>query len=169
MKQSRYIFALLIAANLFVWNVFTSCSEDANDPKYLSIPPEIVGVEVQPLENPTGDVKAGEPFVVRVIQQKKGNLLYKALYKWQAAPTEEGVSHKYTQQVVYDKQPADPTDTLVIDNPGMYTIKLNATYKISGSYQIINKTNEWQGGKATYSTASSLQYKIDLEHKVQVK
>ena len=169
MKQTRYISALLMAACLFSLNVFTACSEDENNPKYASLPPEIVGVEVQPLNNPDGQVKAGEPFVVRAIQQKKGRLLYKAIYKWQTAPTEDGVAHKYTQQVVYDNQPADPTDTLVIDNPGMYTIKMNATYYMSGSYQIINKINEWQGGQATYSTASSLQYKIDLEHKVQVK
>ena len=169
MKHSRSFSALLFAAFLLVCNVFTACSEDENNPKYASLPPEFVGVEVQPLDNPEGEVKAGEPFVVQAIQQKKGHLLYKALYQWQTAPTEEGVAHKYTEQVVYDNQPADPTDTLVIDHPGMYTIKLNATYYMSGSYQIINKTNEWQGGKATYSTASSLQYKMNLEHKVQVK
>ena len=165
MKQSGSISLLLLVTCLLSWNIFTACSDDENSPKYTSLPPEIVGVEVQPLNNPDGQVKAGEPFVVRAIQQKKGHLLYKAIYEWQAAPTE----HKYTQQVVYDNQPADPTDTLLIDNPGMYTIKLNATYYMSGSYQIINKTNEWEGGKATYSTASSLQYKINLEHKVLVK
>ena len=169
MKQSRSISLLLLVTCLLSWNIFTACSEDENNPKYTSLPPEIKDVEVQPLNNPDGQVKAGEPFVVRAIQQKKGRLLYKAVYKWQTAPTEDGVAHKYTQQVVYDTQPADPTDTLVIDHPGMYTIKMNATYYMSGSYQIINKTNEWQGGQATYSTASSLQYKIDLEHKVQVK
>ena len=169
MKQSRSFSALLFAAFLLVCNVFTACSEDENNPKYASLPPEIVGVEVQPLGTPDGQVKAGEPFVVRAIQQKKGHLLYKAIYEWKAAPTEEGVTHKYTKQVVYDNQPTDPTDTLVIDNPGQYTIKLNATYYMSGSYQIINKTNEWEGGKATHSTASSWQYKIDLEHKVLVK
>ena len=169
MKPSRSVSALLLVACLLVCNVFTACSEDENNPKYASLPPEIVGVEVQPLGNPNGDVKAGEPFVVRAIQQKKGHLLYKALYQWHTATTEEGVAHKYTKQVVYDNQPVDPTDTLVIDHPGMYTIKLHATYYMSGSYQIINKTKEWEGGKATYSTASSLQYKINLEHKVQVK
>ena len=169
MKQSRSISLLLLVTCLLSWNIFTACSEDENNPKYTSLPPEIVDVEVQPLNNPDGQVKAGEPFVVRAIQQKKGRLLYKATYEWKAAPTEDGVTHKYTKQVVYDNQPTDPTDTLVINYPGMYTIKLNATYYISGSYQIINKTNEWQGGKATYSTASSWQYKIDLEHKVQVK
>ena len=168
MKHSHSFSALLFAAFLLACNVFTACSEDENNPKYASLPPEIVGVEVQPLSNPDGQVKAGEPFVVRAIQQKKGHLLYKALYQWQTAPT-EGVEHKYTEQVVYDNQPADPTDTLVIAHPGLYTIKLNATYYMSGSYQIINKTNEWEGGKATHSTASSWQYKIDLEHKVLVK
>lgn len=169
MKHSHSFSALLFAAFLLVCNVFTACSEDENNPKYASLPPEIVGVEVQPLSNPDGQVKAGEPFVVRAIQQKKGHLLYKAHYQWQTAPTEEGVDHNYTKEVVYDNQPADPTDTIVIAHPGLYTIKLNATYYMSGSYQIINKTNEWEGGKATHSTASSWQYKIDLEHKVLVK
>ena len=56
MKHSRSFSALLFAAFLLVCNVFTACSEDENNPKYASLPPEIVGVEVQPLNNPDGPV-----------------------------------------------------------------------------------------------------------------
>lgn len=145
----------------------TACSEDENNPKYTSLPPEFNGVELTPLAG-DGTIRAGEPFVATAIQEKKGKLLYGATYTWSTTP-EDGVAHSYQGKVVYDNDSSNPTDTIVIATPGIYTLRLNARYNISGSYRIVSKVNEWEDGSATYSTPSFQFYVVDVKHKIRVR
>lgn len=147
----------------------TACSEDDNNPKYISLPPEFTGVEVAPLSADSDrTIRAGEPFTVTAVQGKKGRLLYGATYAWSATPS-DGVSHRYREKVIYDQENEDPSDTLIIDRPGTYDIRLNAKYNISGNWIITSGSNEWEGGSATYSTPSTLLYAVELKHKIRVQ
>lgn len=142
-----------------------ACSEHDDDPKYRSLPPEFSGVTVTALDG--GTPKAGEKIVVTAVQKKPGRLIYKAKYEWSGS--DESMTHAARKEVVYDKENTNPTDTIVVSTPGSYKITLNARYYTSGGYEHINKTTEWEGGKAVYATPSFQYYTVQVEQRFQVK
>lgn len=118
-----------------------SCSND--DDKYRSAPPTLSEITIHSLEDNAGStLYAGDKFVATAVQSSKGHLLYKATYKWTISPT-EGVdySQKTKTTVIYDNEPSDPTDTIVINTPGEYNITLDATYNASGTGPIAYKAS----------------------------
>ena len=142
-----------------------ACSEHDDDPKYRSLPPEFSGVTITALDG--GELKAGKKLVVTAVQQKPGRLIYKAKYEWSGS--DESMTHAARKEVVYDKENTNPTDTIVVSTPGSYKITLNARYYTSGGYEHINKTTEWEGGKAVYATPSFQYYTVQVEQRFQVK
>lgn len=158
-------YALWGCAFMIVWTL-AACSEDENNPKYQSLPPEFSGVTLTGMD---GDetLKVNTPILVTAQQSQKGKLIYKAQYTWSCVP--DSASHHYTASVVYDLQNQHPTDTIVVHKAGTYTIRMHAQYHISGSYALIHKTIEWDQGKAVYTTPSPLFYIVDVEQKFNVK
>lgn len=142
-----------------------SCSEDSDNPKYTSLPPQFSHVETNNLDGDS-TLRVGERIIFTAVQSKKGKLLYKATYNW--GNKKGDATHSFTENVIYDNNPANPTDTVVFAHPGTYTITLNAKYHISGNYDNINSTEMWEDGRVTYSTPSWQYYMVDIEKKVVV-
>lgn len=117
--------------------MLSSCSEDSNNSKYASMPPTFYDMSIQSAE--TGQtltqVKAGEKFVAIMQQKTVGRLLNKTAYSWGISPTVTDLVHKpnLSTDVVYDQQTQNPTDTLTIDQAGVYTLTFTASYNASGN------------------------------------
>ncbi len=130
---------LLALPTLCLW--LASCSND--DDKYRSTPPTLSEITIHSLEdNASSTLYVGDRFVATAVQSSKGHLLYKATYKWTISPT-DGVdySQRAKSTVIYDNEPSDPTDTIVINTPGEYNITLNATYGASGTGSLYYKAS----------------------------
>lgn len=145
-----------------------SCSDNADDAEYRSQPPLFSDMQISTLGGTTGDIfPAGSTLVATATQSRKGHLLYKAEYKWTCEPTD--VEHRNKQLVVYDKDNENPTDTLVISDPGTYKLTFTGRYHISGSNcETLNGTTEIPNGKVTYSTPTFLYYDITVERTFRV-
>lgn len=152
-----------------------SCSEDSNEKKYGSEPPLFEDVTLKSLSTGSSEIHAGERFVATAVQRKRGKLLYKATYSWADNDKEENVSHKYKQSVVYDQEPADPTDTLVIKKAGTYTLSFSGKYQNSGNtsywgnkYGYSFSENYSKGFNATYSTGGAIGFTVSATKTITI-
>lgn len=157
---------------LFFVLTLASCGDD----DYASEPPLLDDITVKSLSTGSDEIHAGEKLVATAVQRKRGKLLYKAKYQWSISDEDESISHKYKTAVVYDYEPQDPTDTLIINKAGTYTLKFYGHYDNSGS------TNEW-GDKhgysftenfnekkfsATYTTGGAITFEINATKTITV-
>lgn len=71
--------------------------------------------------------------MVTAVQRSQGKLLNGTTYEW-SCEINDSTTHKKKQGLIYDYDKSDPRDTLIINEPGEYTIRLEAKYKISGLY-----------------------------------
>lgn len=125
-----------------------SCSND--DDKYTSLPPTLSDITVVDLETGSTTLRAGRLLLATAKQHTRGHLLYKATYSW--TPDGDGnFSHRYVKGVVYDQEPADPVDTLIVSKAGTYTLQFKATYAISGKGNGYYDSGKFEGG-GSYTT-----------------
>lgn len=172
----------LVAMLFLPWAVM-SCSDDSNDEKYRSEPPRFSDISVRPLntteQGSDGDAQelyTGQRLLVTAHQSAIGRLLYKAVYSWTASPS-DGVSHLYSQNVVYDNNSVDPTDTIIVNNAGTYSISLTAKYYASG--QVTSWGAEHSSGftesfadgngSVTYSLSGILYFTVNASKTFTVK
>lgn len=144
---------------------FASCSEDSNDPKYTSRCPRFSDVTCHSLSG-GAVLQAGQPIVVTAVQRSQGKLLNGTTYEW-SCEINDSTTHKKKQGLIYDYDKSDPRDTLIINEPGEYTICLEATYKISGLYDGSVGTEKFSGGEVSYTT-SPFNYRANLKKKFRV-
>ncbi len=106
--------------------VLTSCEEEED---YTSSPPLFSDVTFN-----DSIVYAGDTLIATAIQSRQARLVDRTTYSWTLSQGGEtvDVEHHYTPIVVYTQSPQNPTDTLVIENPGNYVLTLEASYNISG-------------------------------------
>ena len=118
-----------------------SCSND--DDKYRSYPPTLSEITIQSLEEGASSTfHVGDKLVATAVQSSKGHLLYKATYKWTISPTSDvDYTQKNKNTVIYDYESETPTDTIVINTPGTYSVTLDATYNASGTGQLTYKSS----------------------------
>lgn len=136
-----------------------ACSSD--DEKFKSVSPRFSKITLTNLNTSEGSLQAGQPFVATAVQSSKGRLLNSTQYKWHIEDT-DNVSHKYTSGIIYDHQPENPSDTILISHPGRYELVFTADYNISGVATGANLTESLtNGGTATYQV-STLKYKVKL-------
>lgn len=155
-----------------------ACSDETNDEKYRSEPPTFSDLTFKTVDTGSESVRAGEKFVVTAEQKKLGRLLNTTSYKWAVTPNGDGqVSQKYTQSVIYDQETQNPTDTLVITEPGDYEITFTARYNASGN------TTVWSGkygysftesfadgnGSATYTTGGLFYFGVTATKRFTVE
>ena len=144
---------------------FASCSEDSNDPKYTSRCPRFSDVTCRSLSGGTV-LQAGQPIVVTAVQRSQGKLLNGTTYEW-SCEINDSTTHKKKQGLIYDYDKSDPRDTLIINEPGEYTICLEAKYNISGLYDGSVGTEKFSGGEVSYTT-SPLNCFASLKKKFRV-
>lgn len=149
---------------LFALLVVASCSDDSDSEKYQSAPPKITDIAVVAIDGQR--VESGKSLVATAVQDPIGKLLYQASYNWTINPAPELSS--FNKGAIYDNEPANPTDTFTVAQPGIYTIKFTATYKISGaSHQTWNGIIDIPDGTVSYST-STLSYKVEATKTVKI-
>lgn len=167
---------LRLFAALACCAAFGACSEDTDNPKYASEPPVFTGFEVKPLDETATEVKAGERFVVTLKQSRKGKLLYAGQYAWEATSNAGDASHRYKQSVIYDQEPQEPTDTMMVSKAGTYKVTFSGKYKTSG--QVVNWQKKYgtgyttdfaDGGKVTYTLPSWQYYTVKAEYTFTVR
>ena len=141
-----------------------SCSDDDNE--YRSEPPLLSDLSVKVLKQPaSSEIHVGDRVVVTAEQSKKGRLLNATTYGWSSTPT---VAHRFTKSVIYDKQPVNPTDTVVFDKPGQYTLRFEGKYNASGNTHVwsnkhgVTFTQDFASGdgRVTYQTGSLIYFKV---------
>lgn len=154
-----------VVATLFV---LVGCESHENDSKYRSYYPIIEDMVFESLVTGTNRVVAGEPFVATVKQAQLGHLLYGAEYVWSDG-REEGTHSPFPKSVVYDANPINPTDTIVMPNSGRQQIKMVATYKISGGYDASAAAIvDIPDGRVQYDVPSWQYYKVTVTKNVYV-
>lgn len=167
--------SLRLFAALACGAALCACSEDTDNPKYASEPPVFSGFEVKPLDENATEVKAGERFVVTLKQSRAGKLLYLGQYGWEATSNAGDASHRYTQSVIYDHKPQEPTDTMIVTQPGTYKVTFSGKYKTSG--QVVNWQEKYgtgyttdlaDGGKVTYTLPSWQYFTVKAEYTFMV-
>ena len=161
-------FAHLLLLTIFI---LSSCSNDSNDSKYRSEPPTFSGLTLQSLTSGNNTIKAGEKFIITANQQTKGRLLNKSTYSWSISPNNEGNTQKYDNLVIYDNNSVNPTDTVVINTPGTYTITFTASYNASGNTTVWSSSKGasfseyWNDGHVTYDVRGLYGFKVTIEKK----
>ena len=160
---------LLCLCTLILGLFAVSCDDNADDPKYRSLPPEFEDMTFQMLESKDTVIKAGEKVLATCVQSKPGRLLNLTRYNWTADRKE--VTHRFKKelQAGYDNENQNPTDTLTFPAPGIYNLTFNARYFTSGNYQIVSKIVSIDHGKITYKTPSFQFYDVQIEKKIVVK
>lgn len=174
MKKKLLLSALFACA---ITSFFTSCSDDnEHSSKYNSTPPTFSDMTVKELSTEGTTLHAGEKFVVTLQQNKIGKLLYKAKYDWSLSPETDGNSQKYKTLVIYDQEPQNPTDTILINTPGTYTLTFKGTYDAS-AYTTLWRENEanqnstfWpdNSGKVTYTSRGEFGFTAVATKKITV-
>lgn len=156
-KFTKVFLLLFLGASLS----FIACSEDSNDPKYTSHSPRFSNVTFKSLDG-SSTLRAGQPIVITAEQSTYGKLLNGTTYEWSCV-INDSTTYKKTKGTIYDYDNSNPCDTITINKPGRYTIKLDATYKISGLYDgSAGTVNFENGGSVSYST-SPFKYFINIE------
>ena len=162
---------LLLCLCTLILGLFTvSCDDNADDPKYRSLPPRFEDMTFKMLEDGSTTVKAGEKCVATCVQSKPGRLLNLTTYNWKATNRED-ISHRFKKELKagYDNEPQNPTDTIIFENPGVYHLTFTARYTTSGNTQVISEIQSIDHGKITYKTPSFQFYDVTIEKKVTVK
>ncbi len=149
--------------------LFASCESNENDSKYRSYYPIIEDMEFESLVTGTNQIVAGEPFVARVKQSQLGRLLHGAEYKWSDG-REEGTHSPFPKEVVYDVNPINPTDTIVLPHSGRQQIKMVAKYDISGGCdQYAANVQSIPDGNVKYEVPSFMYYRITVTKNLYVQ
>lgn len=162
MKQ-KVFYLLGIVTLLFT---ATACSENGNDEEYRSEPPLFSDFTIKNLSDGSDKVHVGDKFVVTAEQRKKGRLIYKAEYTW---TNSSNFSQKYKKSVVYDKEPINPSDTLVATSAGALKITFKGKYYNSGNVTVwsnkygtsFSETFASGQGSATYTTSGILYFDVE--------
>lgn len=157
--KHKSICALLLGLTL------TACSDNSDDPKYRSTPPEISDMTLKPLDG-SEELRAGTPIVATVTQSRNGRLLNRTDYDWTA--DEAGITHKFRKDVIYDLQPQNPTDTLVFEAPGTYKLTFSGHYRTSGNAVTKNGYVDIPDGRVTYSTPTFMYFNVTVEKTVRI-
>ena len=168
MKKKQFMVCL---CTLILGLFSVSCDDNADDPKYRSLPPEFEDMTFKMLKDNSTVITAGEKVVATCVQSKPGRLLNLTRYNWTTNPNPEGLTHKFKAELKagYDNEPQHPTDTIVFPNPGIYNLTFNARYFTSGNYEIVSKIVSIDHGKITYKTPSFQFYDVVIEKKIVVK
>lgn len=115
-----------------------ACSSHADDEEYRSEPPKFADITVRSLADGGSTVRVGEQFVATAVQSKTGRLLNGSDYVWTITPA-DSVTHRFKKYAIYDNEPQNPTDTILVKAPGQYEINFTGTYRASGN------TTFWTG------------------------
>ena len=154
--------------------LLTACSEDSDSEKFASRPPVFADIVCTPLAEGETQIRAGQSFVVTAQQERKGHLLNKSTYQWSDVSGQ--LSHKYVTSVIYDNQPANPTDTIKAPTAGSYKLTFKARYNASGntswwaqqygsSFQTSLADNS---GRVTYTTGGLFYFDVTVEKTITV-
>lgn len=165
--NKKFLFTCLSVLALG-WSA-TSCSDD--DP--VSIPPLFKDMEFAAL-NGGEQLKASEKVVATAVQERKGDLLYKAKYTWSAkkvgGTSAVNPSHRYMKEVIYDHQNFNPTDTIIFNEPGKYEVAFDSKFFISAAnYERIDRTQDLINGTIVYKTPTWQYYTVRITKSVVVK
>ncbi len=117
-----------------------------------------------------GDILyAGDTLIATAVQSRTAQLVDRTTYSWEL--TQDGetvdVDHHYIDQVVYPYAPQNPTDTLVIETPGVYTLTLKADYNISGQSDGSTFSTNITNGTVTCS-ASLFRFMMTITKRFRV-
>lgn len=161
MKKTILALSMILA-------LIVSCESHENDAKYRSYYPIIEDMVFESLVTGTDNVVAGEPFVATVKQSQLGRLLYGASYTWNDGRG-EGTHKPFPKSVVYDQNPMNPTDTIVLPYSGRHQIQMVAKYKISGGYDAsaVNIV-DIPDGRINYDVPSWQYYQVTVTKSVYV-
>lgn len=173
MKKIYHLFAF---ASVLL--IMTACSEDNNNEKYSIEPPMFRDMTIKRLDG-SSRIHAGEKFVVTMEHQSVGRNLLRGTYKWKLNEDVVASYHHASSGFVANIENSNPTDTLIIDIPGTYTISFSADYEGSG-----NNATSWQKkygsyfsqywednmGKVSYQYVGGYyyKYKVNAERKFTV-
>ncbi len=165
---NKSLLTILMIILCFLAYGFNSCSDNSNESEYQSIPPKFTNILLTSQQE--GIAEAGKEFTLTALQSKKGKLLYKAKYNWTIEPSDENIEKKFTQEVIYDKNNADPTANFIIPNKGKYKITFTGLFYISGQPGNYNSTEVSNNGcTITYSTPGIQYYKITITKNIYVQ
>lgn len=175
MKKTFLLSALLLCT---ITSFITSCSdENEHSSKYNSTPPTFNDLTIKEISTNSTTLHTGEKLVATMQQAKIGKLLYKAKYEWAINPETEGNSQKYKTVVIYDQEPQNPTDTLIINTPGTYTLTFKGTYDASAHTTLWRESGADQSssfwpdnsGKVTYSSRGEFGFTVVATKKITVQ
>lgn len=157
-------FLLSFAASTFL---LASCSEEGG--RAVSAVPLFSELTVRNLKDGSTNFVAGDSIVLTAVQGRVGQKLYRATYRWTTS-NDQVWNHKFTGSVVYDHNNEHPTDTVVVSQPGRYTVVLDAEYRPSGipqtapaSYPLSNND-----GQVSQSISETL-IRVHLSKSIRVR
>lgn len=153
----------------------TACSEDSDSAEYASKPPVFAELTCTPLTPGETEVRAGQRFVVTLVQKQKGRLLNTTKYEW--SDKQQMLQHKYVPSVIYDNQSQNPTDTIVAPSAGTYNLTFKGTYNASGNTQWwaqkygANSLSTLSDGtgRVNYLVGGLFYFTVTVEKAIQVK
>lgn len=175
MKKTNLLSALTLCT---IALLLTSCSDDnEHNSKYNSTPPTFNDLTVTEISTNSTTLHTGEKLVATLHQAKIGKLLYKATYDWAIDPETNGNSQKYKTMVIYDQEPQEPTDTLIINTPGTYTLTFKGTYDASAHTTLWRESGADQSssfwsdnsGKVTYNSRGEFGFTVIATKKINVQ
>jgi len=155
-------------------SLLVSCSEETNSKEYRSEPPMFSDITITPLSGNDGKIHAGQRFLATAEQSKQGRLLNATTYTWSS--NSDNISHSYESSVIYDKNTDNPTDTLVANAAGTYTLTFTGKYKASGNTQIwaqqqgttFSENFASGNGKVTYFTGGIFYFTVTATREIEV-
>lgn len=162
---------ILLAVSSFL---LPSCSEETNNKEYRSEPPMLSDISVTPLSGTDGQIHVGQRFVATAEQSKLGRLLNATTYTWTS--NSDNISHSYESSVIYDNDTHNPTDTLVANTEGTYTLTFLGKYKASGNTQIwaqqrgssFSEDFATGNGSVTYYTGGIFYFTVTANKQIEI-
>lgn len=152
----------------------SSCSDSSDDARYRSHPPHIATLEVVKLHGTGTNFTVGDTLVATIVQDRYGRLLNSATYAWNisvSSTADDPFIHKPNKSgCIYDQDASNPTDTIIPNTRGVYTITFDGKYRISGSnYEPANYTeNLGNGVNVTYASGAT-SYLIKVSRNITVR
>lgn len=156
-----------------------ACSDHSDDEKYSSIPPRFADLTLHNLSDGTTEYAyAGEKFVLTAVQSKLGKLLNRTTYEWTSTSPFSETIHAYKKALLagYDNERQNPTDTVIIKQPGTYKVTLKARYNNSGN--VVAWTNKYgygvmeedleNGTRVKYNLPAWSHYLVEVEKTIKV-
>lgn len=136
-------FLVSFAASTFL---LASCSEGGG--RAVSTVPLFSELTVHNLKDGSSNFTVGDSVVLTAVQGRVGHKIYRAKYLWSTS-RDEVWNHNFKSEVVYDYDATNPTDTVVVEESGRYTVTLQADYRPAGvpeqapaSYSLRNSDGE---------------------------